>query len=123
MPMTNMLPAQTRLLIAFIVSAPILLGMYWLVQDGSRSLALTLFIVMFIVDFLLLKPRTSVPSPSANRKVSSRAIWVVGGACFLGSLSLLANAVETRQAWEIVLASFGILASGLGVVSFSRRQP
>jgi hypothetical protein len=121
MPTTSALAAQKRLLVAFFVSAPTLLGVYWLVQNGSRTVALALFLVMFIVDFLLLRPKTSAPSPPANRAVPSRAIWVVGGACFLGSLSLLMNGVETRQTWEIALASFGILASGLGVVSFARR--
>jgi hypothetical protein len=118
--MTNMLAAQKRLLIAFVVSAPILLGVYWLVQNGSRTVALALFVVMFIVDFVLLRPKASAPSPVASRTVPSGAIWVVGGACFLGSLSLLVNGVETHQTWEVVLASFGILASGLGIVSFTR---
>ena len=121
MDCVNMLAAQKRLLIAFIVSPPILLGVYWLVQNGSRIVALALFLAMFVVDFVLLRPRASAASPGANRTVPSRAIWVVGGACFLGSLSLLVSGVETRQTWEIVLASFGILASGLGVVSFARR--
>jgi hypothetical protein len=121
MPMTNMPAAQRRLLIAFIVSAPILLGVYWLVQNGSRTLALALFFAMFIADFVLLRPRTSAPSPGTSRTVPTRAIWVVGAACFLGSLSLLMNGVVTRQTWEVVLASFGVLASGLGVVSFSRK--
>ena len=119
--MTNMLAAQKRLLIAFIVSAPILLGVYWLVQNGSRTLAVALFFLMFIVDVVLLRPRASAPSSGANGKVPARSLWVVGGACFLGSLSLLISGVETRQTWEVVLASFGILASGLGVISFARR--
>lgn len=122
MSMTRMLAAQKRLLIAFIVSAPILLSVYWLVQNGSRTVALALFVVMFIVDIVLLRPKPSAPSPGVNGAVPSRAIWVVGGACFLGSLSLLVNGVEARQTWEIVLASFGLLASGLGVVSFARKQ-
>lgn len=120
--MTNMLAAPKRFLIAFIVSAPILLGVYWLVQNGSRTTALAVFFAMFVVDFLLLRPRIAASSPGASRTVPSRAVWVVGGACFLGSVSLLANGVETRQTWEIVLACFGMLVSGLGVVSFSRRQ-
>lgn len=122
MPMTNMLAAQKRLLIAFIVNAPILLGLYWLVQNGSRATALAVFFVMFVFDFLLLRPKIAASSLGASRTVPSRAIWVVGAACFLGSVSLLANGVETRQRWEIVLACFGILASGLGVVSFSRKR-
>jgi hypothetical protein len=113
--------AQKRLLIAFIVSAPILLGVYWLVRNGSRTVALALVFVIFIVDFLLLRPKTFPPSPGANRTVPARAIWVVGAGCFLGSLSLLANGIQTRQTWEILLASFGILASGLGVVTFPRK--
>ena len=121
MPMTNMPAAQKRLLIAFMVSAPILLGMYWLVQNGSRAVALALFFVMFIVDVVLLRPRASAPSQGANRMVPSRAVWVVGGACFLGSLWLFVNGVETHQTWEVALASFGLLAGGLGVVSFARK--
>jgi hypothetical protein len=121
--MTNMLVAQKRLLIAFIVSAPVLLSVYLLVRNGARAMALALFFATFIVDVVLLRPRTSTPSPGANRTVPSRAIWVVGVASFLGSLALLVNGVETLQTWKIVLASFGILASGLGVVSFARRQP
>jgi hypothetical protein len=119
--MTNMLAAQKRLLIAFIVSAPILLGVYWLVQNRSRGLALGLFFAMFIVDVVLLRPRASAPSAGANYRASSKSLWVVGGACFIGSLSLLISGVETRQTWEVVLASFGILASGLAVVSFARK--
>ena len=109
---------RKRLLITFIVSAPILLSMYWLVQNGSRTVALALFSVMFVVDFLLLRPKPSAPShgpTGANRGGAARAIWVVGAACLLGSLSLLVNGVETRQTWEIVLAALGVLASGLGV--------
>jgi len=119
--MTNMLAAQKRLLIAFIVSAPILLGVYSLVQSGSRALALALFFVMFIVDAVLLRPRAPAPSSGANDKLPSRSVWVVGGACFLGSLSLLISGVETRQTWEVVVASLGLLATGLGVISFARR--
>lgn len=121
MPMTNMLAAQKRLLIVFVISTPVLLGVYWLVQNGSRAAALALFFVMFIVDAVLLKPKPSAPSPSANKTMPSRAVWVVGGACFLGSLSLLVNGVETHQTWEVVFASLGLLASGTGVVFFVRK--
>jgi|CZKH01.1.fsa_nt_gi hypothetical protein len=37
MPMTNMLAAQKRLLIAFVVSAPILLGVYWLAPNDKQE--------------------------------------------------------------------------------------
>jgi hypothetical protein len=118
MPLMAKMPAaQKKLLIALVVSTPILLGVYSLVRSGSRLLGSALFAVMFCVDFLLLRPKPSMSSPDAKVVVSSRAIWVVGIACFLGSLSLLLNGVETSQAWEVLLGSLGILASGFGMVS------
>jgi hypothetical protein len=119
--MTKSHASQKRLLIALAVSAPILLGVYWLVQNGSRLVALSLFFMMFITDFLLLKPRVSAPSVGVNKRVPRRAVWVVGGFGFLGSVSVLANGVETRHNWEIIVASCGIWAIGLGLVYFARR--
>jgi len=121
--MTRTLAASTRLLIAFLVSAPTLLGVSWLIQNGFRKMAVALFLVLLFVDFLVVKPRRApfaVSSP-AKAGIPSRAIWVVGIACFLGSLSLLLGGVRAHDTWEIVGGSFGILASGLGVSS-ARRQ-
>ena len=112
-----MLAAQSRLLIAFIVSAPTLLAVFWLVQNGYRKPAAALFFTLFVADFLVLK-RKPVPStapPVAKTGVPSRAVWVVGVACCLGSLSLLSNGIRTHETWEIVLGSFGMLASGFGI--------
>ena len=119
--MTKTLAAQTRLLIAFIVSAPTLLGVSWLVQNGSRKMGLALFSVLLLVDFLVLKPKpTTTGSPTTTARVPSRAIWVIGAACFLGSLSLLLSGIRAHETWEIVLGSFGMLASGWGA-SFARK--
>lgn len=119
---TKMVALRKRILIAFFVSAPALLGVYWLVQNGSRKMGLALFVAVFLVDFLVLRPKagTSTPPSDANIRVSSRAIWVVGAACFVGSLSLLLSGIRTHETWEIVLACFGMLASGLGV-SLARK--
>jgi hypothetical protein len=121
--MTKTLRAQTKLLIAFIISAPTLLGVFWLVQNGARNVAVALFFALFVADFLVLR-RKPVPStaPSvAKTALPSRAVWVVGIACFLGSLSLLSGGVRTHETWEIVLASFGMLASGLGIAYFAQK--
>lgn len=120
--MTKTLAVQARVLIAFFVSAPALLGVYWLVQNGSRRVGLALFVALFLVDFLVLKPKpgTSTLARDAKVNVPSRAVWVVGAVCFVGSLSLLLSGFRTRETWEIVLACFGILASGWGV-SLARR--
>jgi len=121
--MTKTLSAQIRLLIAFIISAPTLLGVFWLVQNGARNAAVGLFFVLFLADFLVLK-RKPVPStgqPVAKTRVPPRTVWVVGVACLLGSLSQLSSGVRTRETWEIVLGSFGMLASGLAVVYFARK--
>jgi hypothetical protein len=121
--MMKTLSAQTRLLIAFIISAPTLLGVFWLFQNGARNAAVALFFMLFLADFLVLK-RKPVPSTGqsvAKTRVPLRAVWVVGGACFLGSLSLLSSGVRTHETWGIVLGSLGMLASGLGVVYFVRK--
>ena len=120
--MRKTLSATTRLLVAFVVSAPTLLAVFWLVQNGSRRTGQALFFVLLIVDFLVLKrnPATPTGSPSVKVEVPSRAVWVVGAACFFGSLSLLTSGVRARETWEIVLGSLGMLASGWGV-SFARR--
>jgi hypothetical protein len=121
--MTKTLTPQMRLLIAFIISAPTLLGVFWLFQNGSHNMAAAVFFVLFFADFLIFKQRPMpstaplAPKPSAP----SKAIWVVGVACFLGSLSLLSGGVRTHETWEIALASFGMLASGLGVAYFGRK--
>jgi len=122
--MAKMPTAQTRLLIAFIISAPTLLGVFWLVQNGARNVAAALFCMLFLADFLVLK-RKPVPSTgalTAKTRVPSGAVWVIGVACFLGSLSHLSSGVRTHDTWEIVLASFGMLASGSGVAYFAARK-
>jgi hypothetical protein len=120
--MTKTVAPSTRLLIAFIVSAPTLLAVSWLVQNGSRKTGLALFLVLLIVDFLILKQRPASPtgSPRVKVEVPASAVWVVGAACFLGSLSLLTSGVRAHETWAIVLGSFGMLASGWGV-SLARK--
>lgn len=120
--MTKRLSARTRLLLAFMVSAPTLLAVSYLVQNGFRRIGLALFLLIFIVDFLVVKPRlaNAAASSSAKAPVPSRSIWVVGIACFSGSLSLLLSGIRERNTWEIAGASLGILACGWGV-SFARR--
>jgi|HubBroStandDraft_1064217.scaffolds.fasta_scaffold129367_1 hypothetical protein len=121
--MTKTLAAQTRLLIAFIISAPTLLGVFWLFRNGSRNTAAALFFVLFFADFLVLKQKpVPLTTPSDSKmEMPSSAIWVIGAACFLGSLSALSSAIRTHEPWEIVLASCGVLASGLGVAYFARK--
>ncbi len=121
--MTKMFSPQTRLLIAFIISAPTLFGVFWLVQNGARNAAAALFFTLFLADFFVLK-RKPVPStapPVAKLEVPSGAVWVVGVACFLGSLSVLSSGIRAHETREILLASFGMLASGLGVAYFARK--
>jgi hypothetical protein len=120
--MTKTLAAPTRLLIAFIVSAPTLLGVFWLMQEGSRKTGLTVFCALLFVDFLVLKrrPLTSKALRDVKTEVPSRSIWVVGAACFLGSLSLLLSGSRAHETWEIVVGSLGMLASGWGVSSARR---
>src|ERR1700730_16908655 len=123
--MMKTLSAQTRLLIAFIISAPTLLGVFWLFQNGARNAAVALFFTLFLADFLVLK-RKPVPSTGqsvAKTRVPLRAAWGGGVGCFLGSLSLLSSGVRTHEPWGIVLGSLGMLASGLGVVYFVRKYP
>lgn len=112
-----------RLLIAFIISAPTLLSVFWLFQNGSRNMAAALFFVLFFADFLIFKqrPMPSTAPSAATMRAPSRAIWVVGVACFLGSLSLLSGGVREHEAWEVLLGSFGLLASGSGVAYFVSR--
>ncbi len=120
--MTKTLSARTRLLLAFIVSAPTLLAVSYFVQNGFRRIGLALFLLIFIVDFLVVKPRltNAAASSSAKMPVPSRSIWVVGIACFLGSLSLLLTGVREHDTWEIGGACLAMLACGWGV-SFVRR--
>lgn len=121
--MTKTLSAQPRLLIAFIISAPTLLGVFWLFQNGFRNVAAAVFFMLFLADFLVLKRKPVPPTapPVAKTGMPSRSVWVVGVACFLGSLSLLSSGVRTHETWEIGLASFGMLASGLGLAYFVRK--
>jgi hypothetical protein len=74
-------------------------------------MGMALFLVLLFVDFLVVKPRRApaplaVSSP-AKARIPSRAIWVVGIACFLGSLSLLLGGVRAHDTWEIVGGSLG----------------
>jgi len=112
-----------RVAIAFGVSAPTLLANYYLVESGSRRVGLSLFLLMFLADVLILKPTaaSSTSPPKAKVRIPARSIWVVGGACFLGSLSLLLGGVGAHETWEVVAGTLGVLASGLGL-SFTRRK-
>lgn len=121
--MTKTLAAPARLLIAFVISAPTLLAVFWLFQNGFPNVGAALFFVLFFADFLVFRQRPTPSSGSQAGKINlpSRAVWVVGIGCFLGSLSLLSGGIRTHEIWEIVLGSFGMLTSGLGVVYFGRR--
>jgi len=113
---------KARLAVAFCASAPTLLAVSWLVQHQLRKTALALFFVMFVVDFLLLRPKpTHTTSLDARNLLPSKSVWVVGIACFLGSLSLLLGGLRAHETWEVVLACCGLLASGWGVVSFASK--
>jgi hypothetical protein len=78
---------------------------------------------MFLVDLLILKPTkaSSTSSTAAKVRIPPRSIWVIGGACFLGSLSLLLSGVGAHQTWEVIGGSLGLLASGWGL-SFARKK-
>jgi hypothetical protein len=121
--MTRPLTAQMRLAIAFGVSAPTTLANYYLVESGSRRIGLALFLLMFLGDLVIVKPTaaSSTSSPTAKARIPARSIWVVGGACFLGSLSLLLGGVGARETWEVVGGTLGVLASGWGL-SFTRKK-
>ena len=121
--MTRPLTAPMRLAIVFGISAPTLLANYYLVESGSRRIALALFLLMFLADLLIMKPTatSSTVPPTASVRIPARSIWVVGGACFAGSLSLLLRGVGARGTWEVVGGTLGVLASGWGL-SFARRK-
>jgi hypothetical protein len=121
--MTRPLAVPTRLAIAFGVSAPTLLANYYLVESGFRKVGLSLFLLMFLVDVLILKPTaaSSTSPPKAHGRIPARSIWVVGGACFLGSLSLLLSGVGAHETWEVIGGTLGVLASGWGL-SLTRRK-
>ncbi len=121
--MTRTLAAPTRLLVAFVVSAPTLLAVFWLVQNGSRRTGLAVFLVLLIADFLILKRRPASPtgSPRVKVEVPASAVWVVGVAGFLGSFSLLTGGIRAHETSEIVGGCLGMLANGLWI-SFMRRR-
>jgi hypothetical protein len=115
--MTEAMAVRTRIFIALFVSAPALLGVYWLVESGFRDIGGGVFLAVFLADFLVLRTRRQA---SASRRLAKgdlpkKAVWVVGIACFLGSLSLLAGGIGTREIWEVVLGCLGMLGSGWGV--------
>ena len=120
----KVLSVQKRFLIALIATAPVLLAVSWLVQNGFRKTSVVLFAGLFLVDFYLLKPKlaSSATASREKEKVSGSAIWVVGLACFLGSLSVLASGIRTHETWEIVGGCLGILASAWGVSELCRRH-
>ncbi len=120
--MTKTLAASTRLLIAFIVSAPTLLAVFWLSQNGHRRTGQVLFVVLWIVGFLIVKrkPTTPTGSPSVKVELPSSTVWVIGAASFFGSLLLVTSGVRAHETSEIVGGCFGMLAAGLWV-SFLRN--
>jgi hypothetical protein len=121
--MTRSLTVPMRLAIAFGVSAPTLLANYYLVESGSRRIGLALFFLLFLVDLAILKPMTagSMSPPTAKVRIPARSIWVVGGACFLGSLSLLMSGIGAHETWEVIGGTLGVLISGWSL-SFTRKQ-
>jgi uncharacterized membrane protein YgdD (TMEM256/DUF423 family) len=76
-----------------------------------------------LVDLAILKPMTagSMSPPTAKVRIPARSIWVVGGACFLGSLSLLMSGIGAHETWEVIGGTLGVLISGWSL-SFTRKQ-
>lgn len=84
--MTKTLSAQPRLLIAFIISAPTLLGVFWLFQNGFRNVAAAVFFMLFLADFSSVETKAGASDGPASCEDGNAVQIGLGGwsSLFLG---------------------------------------